>query len=424
VVYLVDTLRADHLGCYGYPRPTSPALDEFARRAVLFENGRAQAPWTKPAVASILTGLHPITHGAQQRPQRISATVETLAERLRAAGYQTALFTTNANVAARFGFDQGFDEFRYLATARGRKRLHVDSEAINQRVFEWLGRRDRGRPFFLVVHTLDPHDPYRPAERFRARLAPEVDVEAACCARSDELGRLSAAQAAARAAAARQLYDAEIAQNDEAFGRLMAELERRELTGASAVLFTSDHGEEFLDHGGWKHGWTLYEEMLRIPFVLSLPGGAHAGRRFAGPADQVDVAPTFLALAGLGVPAELPGRDLVAALERREESAAGGSYAWLERGPLGWASAARGSFKLVRFRGDWTPPLGRRAVELYDLAADPGERRDLAFARPVPQLWLAGSLAEVVARHRARSAAEETPIDPELERALRALGYV
>jgi arylsulfatase A-like enzyme len=425
VVYLVDTLRSDHLGCYGYPRPTSPALDAFARRAVLFENGRAQASWTKPAVASVLTGLHPITHGAQQRPHRISQTVETLAERLRGAGYETALFTTNANVAARFGFDQGFETVRYLATARGRKRIHVDSRAINARVFEWLERRAGDRPFFLFVHTLDPHDPYRPEESFRRRLAPEVDVERSCCARSNELARLTAAEALERAAGARQLYDAEIAQNDAAFGELLSELERRSLAEASAVLFTSDHGEEFLDHGGWKHGWTLYEEMLRIPFVLALPGGAHGGRRLAGPADQVDVAPTLLALAGLPVPGELPGRNLLDDLDRSARALpARASFAWLERGELAWSSVARGSWKLVRFRGAWTPPLGRRALELYDLAGDPAERSDLALRRPVPQLWLDGALAETVARHRASAAAEETPIDPELERALRALGYV
>lgn len=446
ILYVIDTLRADHLGCYGYARPTSPRIDRFAAESILYRHGRAQSSWTKPAVASILTGLYPVAHGAQLRSQRIHESVETLSERLQALGYETALFTTNANVSGRFGFGQGWDEFRYLTHRKGRKREHFDAVEMNQEVFAWLAARARRAtpaPFFLVVHTLEPHDPYRPREEFRARLAPGVDVESACCGGSAKLAALTGEAAARRAVAAMALYDAEIAQNDAAFGDLLDELDRRGLAERSAVLLTADHGEEFFDHGGWKHGFTLYEEMLRIPLILRLPTGSE-GRRAGAvslPADQIDIAPTFLALAGAAPAPELPGRDLreLLADEAAGEAAERASFAWLERPGAESVAMVAGGWKLVRFAGDpgargsgeaaRLPAFGPRetpARALYDLDHDPGERAsrlDLAARRSLRELWLEGRLASGLARYGGHGPAEEAVIDPELEKSLRALGY-
>jgi arylsulfatase A-like enzyme len=432
IVYLVDTLRADHLGCYGYALPTSPRIDRFAGEATLFLNGRAQSSWTKPAIASVLTGLFPVAHGAELRPQRIHESVETLAERLQASGYETALFTTNANITARFGFAQGWDTFRSLKHRKGRKHEHYDAAEMNVEIFAWLAERERrhpDRPLLLFVHTLDPHDPYRPREEYRRRFAAQVDLEAACCLRSNELAALTGAAAVRQAAAAMALYDAEIAQNDAAFGDFLDELARRGLAGSSAVLLTADHGEEFFDHGGWKHGFTLYEEMLRIPFVLRLPGGVAAGRTIAAPVDQVDIAPTLLALAGLPPSSELPGRDLRPLLA----DPAGlppllpthPSFAWLARPGGRWVSAVGGPWKLIRQSS--AEPLLRPGRELYELVGDPRERTSLldpARRPPARVRWLEGGLAAALARFGAREAAEETEIDPELDRSLRALGYI
>ncbi|MFN7942210.1 MAG: sulfatase [Thermoanaerobaculia bacterium] len=422
VVYLIDTLRADHLGCYGYPRPTSPEIDRFARSAVLFREGRAQASWTRPAVATILTGLYPITHAAEQKYQRIPEAVETLAERLTAAGYESALFTTNANLAPRFGFDQGWATYQYLSKPGPRVRQHLSSAEMNEHVLDWLGHRDSGKPFFLVVHTMDPHDPYLPEVSFRERLAPGVDAKRDCCLGGKKLAGLPEAELVRHRDAAMALYDAEIAENDASFGTLLADLERRGLSASTAVLLLADHGEEFLDHGGWKHGWTLYEEMLRIPFVLRLPGGAEAGRAVDSPVDQVDVAPTLLELAGLPLPPELPGRSALGALAGETPQHA--SLAWLERPNLAWRSAARAGWKLIRFDGAWLPPLGRPAAELFALGTDPAERTNLARERPLRRLWLDGELRTALRRYLATGASESTTVDPELERTLRALGYI
>jgi arylsulfatase A-like enzyme len=460
IVYLIDTLRADHLGCYGYPRPTSPRIDRFASESILFAQGRAQSSWTKPAVATILTGLFPTAHGAQLRSQRIHENVDTLAERLQAAGYETALFTTNANIVARFGFAQGWDTFRYLAHRKGRKHQHFDAEQMNREVFAWLAERARradAKPFLLVVHTLDPHDPYRPREEFRRRLAPEVDVESACCAGSDALAALVGAAAESRAADARALYDAEIAQNDAAFGDLLDELERRDLAPSTAVLLTSDHGEEFLDHGGWKHGFTLYEEMLRIPFILRLPEGQRSGaegRSLVTPVDQIDIVPTFLALAGAPAAPDLPGRDVRRLLvaerpDRADRPVAGGaqdgqtSFAWLARPGAESTSTVAGGWKSIVFGGDratagWAAKseaasAAQRTLpdrELFRLTSDPDERTNLldpGLPRPLRALWLEGRLAAALARHGGSAPASESEIDveidAELERSLRALGY-
>lgn len=424
VLYVIDTLRADHLGAYGYPLPTSPAIDAFAREGVLFRAARAQSSWTKPAVATLLTGLYPITHGADRRARGLAPGVETLAALVAPAGYQSAFFTTNPTVTAKFGFDRGFDEYRYLSHPRGggRGRGHVDSGEIHRAVVDWLDRRDPARPFLLVVHTLDPHDPYRPPERFRRRFAPRVEVEVACCVRAAELAALSPAQARTRAGEMIALYDGEIAQNDESFGALLAELARRGLGERSAILLTSDHGEEFYDHGGWRHAETLYEEVLRVPMILRLPGGAHAGRTIEAPADQIDVVPTLLALAGLAAPAQLPGGSWLPALAGGAPPAAE-SLAWLEHPAFSLASATLDGWKGIRARGGWRPPLERGGEELYRLADDPGERRDLARDRGVHRRFLLGRLAAAEARFGAAAAAPEVAIDAELERSLRALGY-
>jgi arylsulfatase A-like enzyme len=425
VVYLIDTLRSDRLGCYGYTRPTSPRIDRFASSALLFREGRAQSSWTRPAVATILTGLAPWAHGVEERSSALPEEVATIGERLAAVGYDTALFTTNANIVARFGFAQGWETFAAIFERSGGARRHVDSAEIHRHVVSWLdarGKRGERRPFLLVVHTLDPHDPYRPAEPFRRALAPDVDVESACCGSAEQLTAMARADPAAgqaRAAAASELYDAEVAQNDAAFGALLDELERRGLAERTAVLLTSDHGEEFFEHGGWKHGLTLYEELLRVPMVLRLPGGSPAGRVVDEPAEQIDIVPTLLDLADLPVDALLPGRSLIAL----DGAGPRVSTARLVRAGVILESAKRGLWKLVRRRGPWVAPLGEPPYLLFDLAADRDETADLALARRDERRYLDGELERVIEGApavRARTA----PIDAELDRALKALGYL
>lgn len=431
LVYVVDTLRADHLGCYGYPRPTSPELDRFARGAALYREARAQSSWTRPAMATLLTGLLPATHQAEDVRDRLSDRFDTLAERLGRAGYRTAMFTANANAAGQFGFRQGFDQFAYLEERRRARGVHAQSEEVNRAVFAWLSRvleerrTQPERPFFLVVHTTDPHDPYTPRSPYRERFAAQVeDRSIGSLASLRRIGDLPVAEAPARAVALRALYDAEIASNDAAFGALLARLDSTGLAADTVVVFTSDHGEEFFEHGGWLHGRTLYEEQLRVPLVVRVPGGA--GRALPGPAEQIDLAPTLLELAGLPADDGLPGRSLLA-----EISGGGGAadrdartaFATLDRRGVRGAAAVRAQWKLL-FREQSGKALLRPPFELYALSSDPGERRSLVVERPLRRRWLEGQLATVEARHRATGPRTGAEIDRELEERLRALGYL
>jgi arylsulfatase A-like enzyme len=426
VIYLVDTLRADHLGCYGYAKPTSPRLDSFARESVRIVEARAQSSWTKPAVATILTGLHPVAHGAEKRALPIAKEVTTLAERLSAAGFETAMFTTNPTVTAKFGFDRGFDTFRHVHQLQGRRRRSVDSRALQREVYAWLEERERaGRtaPFFLVIHTLDPHDPYRPTEPYRSRFAAGVEVESACCFRGQHLEKLSAEAAASRARDSIALYDGEIARNDASFGELVDELRRRGLLERSAVLFTSDHGEEFLEHGGWRHAETLFEEVLRVPFVLRLPGAASAGLVLPGPADQIDIAPTLLEIAGRPAPEELPGASWMPAIGGGEAPPRE-SLAWLWHPAFRVSAIRDGDWKWLRHEGPLRPVRGAVREALYDLARDPREADSLLELEPERRRELALRVRDATKRFSRQGGNDEVAIDPELDAELRALGYL
>ncbi|MGB5661450.1 MAG: sulfatase, partial [Thermoanaerobaculia bacterium] len=211
VVYLVDTLRADHLGCYGYSRDTSPNIDDFANEAHLFERAQAQSPWTRASVASILTGLWPTAHGAEDDPHALSDKVVTLAELLQKAGYQTAAVVANGNTTEATGFAQGFETFLY---GNGSNR-HAQSGAINASALEWLKQRDLTAPFFLYLHTVDPHSPYKPTEPFRSVLAPDVsDIAIGDLESLKNLNSQADLPAAAVVDQLAKLYDAEIAAND------------------------------------------------------------------------------------------------------------------------------------------------------------------------------------------------------------------
>ena len=441
IVYLVDTLRADHLGTYGYPRLTSPAIDRFADRATLFENAYAQSSWTRPAVASIFTGLAPRFHSTNRRDDGLPEQAETLAEILLRAGYRTAGFITNGNVGSDFGFDQGFGRYRVMSE-RNAAELHPLSDRVNRRVFRWLRRRakDDHAPFFLYVHTTDPHSPYVTPPGYRApfelrrgsppsaaqhqalkRLADAIDPRFGPEVRTLDPGSLAwmhglkggVIQASAeRATEVGDLYDAEISFNDASFGAFLNELEHLGFYENSLVVFTADHGEEFFEHGNWEHGTTLYGEQMRIPLIVKFPG-QQRGRRRVGLAQQIDLLPTVLEVAGLAATGGHAGASLVG----DGDGAPRAAFSYLDLDGIRLESVVDGRYKLIVGRSS-TP-----TAELYDLVADPGETDDLFAERPTVAAYLELLLAE----HRASRttlAPSAATAAPELERKLKALGYL
>jgi choline-sulfatase len=423
VIYLVDTLRADRLGVYGYRQPVSPAIDRFARDAVVFEQARAQSSWTRPAVGTVLTGLDPVRHGATRSLSRLADAATTLGERLQAAGYWTGMATANPNVGQEFGFDQGFDDF-VCVDCRGE--TGDDGEitaAVHRAALAGLDRAPSGRPFFLFVHTVEPHAPYRPTEPFRARFAADADPDLGERRTLSRLAHGSLELTPARERAVGELYDAEVALADAGFGAFLEQLARRGRLDDTAVLFLSDHGEELFEHGNVEHGRTLFEEQLRIPMIWRLPRGAHGGRRVAVPVDQLDIAPTVLALAGAPADPDLPGRDLSSVLEGGPTPEERPSLAWLDRRSFSLESVAFRRAKLVR---DLTPDAVTVPFTetLFDLAADPGERRDLAGTRGLLRAFLASQLRAFRNRWGAALPTRDALTDPALRNRLRALGYL
>ncbi|HUP22330.1 MAG TPA: sulfatase [Thermoanaerobaculia bacterium] len=275
VLVVIDTLRADHVGAYGYARDTTPRLDAlFAARGTLFERAYAQAPWTLPSAASYLTGRHP---GELQRSRAagvvIPDDVPTLAERLRAGGYRTAAFVANPTLFPAAGFDRGFDTW-WLPPARVESLARPAGDVV-ERAAPWLeAHAGAEEPFFLYLHFIDPHDPYSSPDTSgeRSPFLPDYggrltghDVHALY------LGHQALAEGEAEAAADRAqitaLYDSEIAWVDRALGELVDQLPP-EVVRETLWIVTSDHGEELHERGGWKHGHTLYDEQVRVPLLV------------------------------------------------------------------------------------------------------------------------------------------------------------
>ncbi len=413
IVYLVDTLRADRLGCYGYGRPVSPHLDRFAEEATLFETAVAQAPWTRPAVASILTGLGPLAHGVRTVHDRLPATAETLAERLHGAGYRTAAFSTNWNVSTVTGFAQGFDDFLFFPQ-------EPDSGSVNRRVLGWLDRNPGREPFFLYIHTLDPHAPYEPPADLREQLAPGLRPKAGTL---EDLRRLYSSRGKRRARMIEEvsrLYDAEVAANDRSFGALLEALRERKLYDETLIVFVSDHGEELGEHGGLGHAHSLYADQLNIPLVVKpasraagRSAGTSAGKRTSRLAQQLDLVPTILAAAGLPRAEGLPGADLFAPPGPIEPMA----VSHLSHSGREGISVVQGGWKRIE---PGSPRLGTAPV-LYQ---GRDERQDLSGRFPVRNGFLAALLRAERLRSRQGLRPERADADEETTRGLKAHGYL
>jgi len=419
VVFLVDTLRADHLGAYGHAAATSPRFDAFAREATVFEDAWAQSSWTRPAVASLFTGLAPDAHGVRGLHGTLVPRLETLAECFRAAGYRTGGFVANHVVSGRFGFDQGFEAWNggNEAALFGKPAKVVVDAALH-----WL--EGVAGPFFLYVHTLDPHGPYTPDqehwapflfEGYRGSRSPTALAHRPRLT-ADELRFL------------RSAYEGEVRQNDAAFGALLDGLRGRGVLDRSLVVFTADHGEEFRDHGGGGHGQTLYQEVLRIPLGVRFPDGARRGAQDRTVVQQTDLLPTLLALAGVPPPVPVEGRDLSARWLARGKAADAPEavlVSRLEFSGKNKRAVRSGSLKLIL---NEEPGWRGEPEELYDLAADPAESRNLRGAAPVPAGYLKMQAALLrsaqQALNRRLEAGREIERSADEEQQFRALGYL
>lgn len=309
LIYVVDTLRADHMSCYGYDRITSPNIDKFAQENILYLNAYANTSWTKASGAAILTGLFPKHNKTMARDDKMPEDIVTLTEILKDAGYFTAAFIGNGNLSHEFGFDQGFDLYEEFFGTYPHSR-HVQSNSINKKIFDFFNdflRRDERKPLFILIWTVDPHDPYAPEDSvkdlFDIRRYTPIDTYDFRFLEDVRDGKIRPSISQIEFMKTR--YDQEIFFNDMSFGELLRVMKSQGIYDNSVILFTSDHGEEFFDHGGVGHGWTLYNEQIRIPLIIKVP---QAGR--GRPEDRVqhiDIYPTILEILKLKPPYELDG---------------------------------------------------------------------------------------------------------------------
>jgi len=424
IVISIDTLRADHLGCYGYGRPTSPHLDALARESVLFERAYSNSNSTAPAHMTLMTGVLPPVHGVRHREARgPSGSLPLLAELFGRAGYATTAFADGGFVTAAFGFARGFERFE--------SRLQRFDEKVDE-VVAWLPDRPE-RPQLLFVHTYGVHAPYLPLPEHDRFTDPAYDGPLA--GRVRELNAL--ASDGSRAADLEQLmdvfwekrgrfderdvaqlvdlYDGCIHEVDAGLGRLLDALRERGWLEDAWLVVLADHGEAFREHGTFEHR-QLHQEELHVPLIVRPPGGLESPVRVADVVSLVDVAPTLLALAGLEPPPALQGAALLplrAPGDRPVHATSNDD----ER----MRALIAGSGKLIVRRG------GER--QHFDLAADPGERVDLGAGGAGPDVGLEELFSRLEAecealRARVGEPSEPVPLEAQQEEDLRALGYV
>jgi arylsulfatase len=333
ILISLDTLRADHLGAYGYARPTSPFLDSLAARGTLFENAVVQLPGTLPSHMSIFTGLYPAEHGVYPETA-LSPLVRTLPEVLRAEGFRTAGHTEGGYVAGRYGFARGFEEWTDDSPmVEHEGRLVKSREAVKRtfgRGMDFLRRVRDEESFFLFLHTYSIHDPYDPPEKYRSLYWSGPPPPGAFEPRGQDLAAFNRGERALVPRAVeyyQALYDAQINYTDDVLREFFAGLAELGLADSVTVVLTSDHGEEFLEHGRLVHE-QVYHESLHVPLVVVRPGG-RSGQRVGTLVQSVDLAPTLLELAGVppaGRPA-MSGRSFVPLLEGGGRSPGRDAYA-------------------------------------------------------------------------------------------------
>ena len=397
VLVVIDTLRYDFLSAYGAGRWASPRMaSTLERRGAVFEQAYAQAPWTLPSMISLMTGTHPAEIlGRDPAAYAVPTDLVTLPERLQHAGYETAAFIGNPTLHHGNGFARGLEEL-YISPAENAFVSSIEDEIITVKASSWLGSRGSA-PFFLYVHYLAPHDPYSNSVQFLGRSLRRpfyfgritgLDVHDLF------LGTKTLDDPSADLRHLRALYATEVRYVDRWLGRLFAAVPERLLEDTLFVV-TADHGEELLDHGGWKHGRTLYEEQLRVPLLVRWDGKVEPGKRISSPARLMDIAPTLLQAAGLEADSG-SGRSLLPLLVGSSGLDEVDLYAeQLNFGPRK-VSVTSGGEKLVLFdvneRTKVESKLQQRLLEseskripraaVYDLRSDPGEQTNLIEQAP------------------------------------------
>ena len=381
----IDTLRPDHLGCYGYGRPTSPNLDELASGGVLFENAYSQAPWTLPSFASVFTSLYPTQHGATTVESAMGRDFPTLAEVLGGSGYATGAIVNAPVLRSEYHLNRGFDFYSEPAGEIERPAGEVTREAL-----EWIGSQAE-RPFFAFVHYFDPHLAYAPPPPYDTLFDPaysgalgnsfNLDYFTSGKARVIRQEILGLDQADRDHIVS--LYDGEIAFTDCAVGSLLAGLGDLGLLDNTVVVLLSDHGEEFFEHGGLDHGHSLYEELIRVPLVIRFPGGLASGMRIARQVRLIDIMPTLIDYLDVPGEFEFEGVSLMPAVKGLDPAVRAAGRLLPPDECLSEAMRRTNTVKsITSFPWKLIEDISSGEASLFNLDSDPTEQRDLHDSEP------------------------------------------
>ncbi|MBZ5666086.1 MAG: sulfatase-like hydrolase/transferase [Acidobacteriia bacterium] len=400
VLITIDTLRADHLGCYGYKQIKTPNIDGLAAEGARFERAFAVVPVTLPSHSSMLTGTYPMLSGMHDfSGNKLSPLEPTMASVLKQAGYQTGAVIAAAVLDSRFGLNQGFDfyydhfEFSRLDEAN-LDQMERPGNAVADVALDWLAKNSQ-KKFFLWMHLYDPHFPYHPPEPYSKEYAA-------------------------------QPYDGEIAFADEQVGRLIRFLKEKGIYKNTVIVLCGDHGESLGEHGEKTHGFFIYNATMHVPLIIRLPEQA-AARTVADPVSLVDLMPTVLGAVGAEIPSQVQGRSLLP--ELRGDSNEKARYVQSDRDRILY-----GETFLPRIHFNWSELRGSENTkyhfidapkpELYDLAKDPGEVHNLFAEKKAVAEEMRAKLAGMIRKYSAgKEMAEKTGLDPALMERLKALGY-
>jgi arylsulfatase A-like enzyme len=414
IIVLADTLRRDHLGCYGYERDTSPNIDRFSARSRLYRNAFSQSPSTKSSVAALFTSKYPSQHGTIENDHFLKLSHVTLAEVLRENRYRTAGFIENPVVSSVFGYDQGFSRWEL----DDRRHVGTDEpmDELDEKIHHWIARHS-DETFFLYVHYIDPHSPYRaPGSSYRPPDTASSEQKPGDITRIKDPAFFEQNPAALSQLVS--LYDDEIRYIDSRFGGIVEKLENLGILDNTVVIFLSDHGEGFLEHGYLRHSRSVYSELIDVPLLIHSPRELESGTDDSL-VQLADVFPTVLRLLGVSRNGlSLSGRDLASA---SPEPSGSDVRIFVEHLRRDWGVRQQGMI-----RNDWklVRDIDRPRVQLFNRRSDPGDRNDLA----AEEVEIAGQMErELLTWHGLLDDVEEASeveLTDEMIERLRSLGYI
>jgi arylsulfatase A-like enzyme len=443
ILIVVDTLRADHLSQYGYTLDTSPALEPLVKASTLFTRAYSPSSWTVPATASLHTGVHPARHKVIRRGSSLNPKLHTLAEALKDEGYETFGVSYNLNVSRITKYHQGFETF---LDYRGNLSAYPDITEMVDETLDWMARRqEKGepRPFFLYLQPMNCHGPYRVPEAHRSVLLSRPPVSgfkynSKIMRRIMWKGQIDKRKSVGPRylRSLQEQYDTSIRYTTDEIGRLLGALVETGQFDNTLIVFTADHGEELFDHGGFTHGYTLYEEVVHVPLLIKMPGQKHASDSNAL-VSLMDIYPTVLEITGATFEHDIDGRSigaLLSGMRKKEHDHADArrnapadrilslQLMWRPRGRIKAVVSKR--FKLIDVKKDYT--RSGKAQYLFDLKTDPREEKDLSAYREKKRERLFQTLVKRFDEFTEKKAYKrpKNVLSSMKTEALKALGYV